>query len=307
MIRMLPYLSAALMLLAGSPSAQPQSPVAAPANAAAMPASDADPALWVVKDADTTIYLFGTVHVLKPGLSWFDEAVKTAFDKSDQLVLEIPLPDPAEAQRLIAPLGIDPTGPTLPEKLPPAKRAAFAAALAKLGVPEHGFDRLQPWFAAVSISQIQLQKAGYGADAGAERTLDAAARAAGKPVSGLETLAQQLGYFHDLPQSAQIEFLTQSIDDLAGFDRTIDVMVKKWSAGDPEALGRLLNKDVGRLPLLYKVLLKDRNSRWAAWIDKRMQQPGTVFIAVGAGHLAGKDSVQAQLQRYHLKAARIIY
>ncbi len=268
---------------------------------------DADPALWVVKDSDTTIYLFGTVHVLKPGLTWFDEAVKTAFDKSDQLVLEIPLPDQAEAQRVILPLAIDPTGPTLPEKLPANKRATYAKALATLGVQPHTFDRFEPWFAAVTISQIQLQKAGYGADAGAEHALDAAAKAAGKPVSGLETLAQQLGYFHALPQQAQIDFLTETIDDLGEFNKTIDAMVKSWGSGDPEALARLLNKDVGRQPLLYKVLLKDRNSRWAGWIDQRMHQPGVVFIAVGAGHLAGKDSVQAQLRRYHLKAERIVY
>lgn len=268
---------------------------------------DADPALWVVKDSDTTIYLFGTVHVLKPGLSWFDDAVKTAFDKSDQLVLEIPLPDPAEAQRVILPLGTDPSGKSLRDKLPADKRAAYEAALAGLGLPAGAFDRLEPWFAAVTISQIKLQRAGYGSEAGAEHALDEAAKAAGKPVSGLETLAQQLGYFHDLPQDAQIEFLTQTIDDLGDFDATIDTMVRKWSAGDPEALARLLNKDVGRLPLLYRVLLKDRNGRWAQWIDQRMRQPGTVFIAVGAGHLAGKDSVQALLGRYHLKAMRIIY
>ena len=93
------------------------------------PANHADPALWVVRDADTTIYLFGTVHMLKPGLSWFDEGVKSAFDRSNELVLELVMPDQPEMQALVSELGMSPTGPSLPDQLPPAEAAKFRAAL----------------------------------------------------------------------------------------------------------------------------------------------------------------------------------
>jgi uncharacterized protein YbaP (TraB family) len=295
-------------LFAGPAFAQSAAP--APATAATQtPAKiDADPALWVIKDKDTTIYLLGTIHVLKPGLRWFDEAVKTAFDKSDELVLEIPLPDPAEAQKVVLPLAIDSSGRTLTSKIPEAKRAEFAAALAKLGAPPQALDQLQPWFAAVTMDQILLQKAGYSPDNGVEKQLDAAAKAEHKPVSGLETLAQQLGYFATLPEADQVAFLLASVEDMDKFGSDLDAMVDSWAKGDPDRLGALMNRDISVQPNLYKVLLTDRNARWADWIDQRLSKPGTVFIAVGAGHLAGKDSVQNQLAaKYHIQSVRISY
>ena len=126
-------------------------------------------------------------------------------------------------------------------------------------------------------------------------------------MTGLETLAQQLGYFHDLPQKDQIAFLLESVKDLDTFDTTINAMVDKWKAGDAEGLSALMNEDLTGQANLYKTLLVDRNARWADWIDTRLKTPGTVFIAVGAGHLAGKDSVQAQLAKHHIVATRIRY
>ncbi|MBY0521096.1 MAG: TraB/GumN family protein [Sphingomonas sp.] len=302
-----------MLLLAGQATAQ-TAPPPAPAPAApittaapATPTVDADPALWVVKDADTTIYLFGTIHILKPGLGWFDEGVKKAFDASHQVVLEIPLPSDADAQSVILPRVVDPDGPPLTEKLHPDKRAAYAAVLARLAIPPTAFDTLYPWFAAVSLSQVQLAKAGYDPASGAERAIDAAAKAAGKPVTGLETLAQQIGYFADLPEAEQIAFLELGIADFDKGPKMIDEMVAHWAKGDPKALAKVMNRDIDKLPGLYKTLLKDRNARWADWIDARMKQPGTVFVAVGAGHLAGKDSVQAQLVAHRLKAVRVVY
>lgn len=301
----------AALLLGGNtaPQAAP-APAPAPAPAAAGAMIPADPALWVVKDKDTTIYLFGTVHALKPRLSWFDSAVKKAFDASQQVVLEIPLPDPAEAQKVVLPLAIDPDGPPLRKKLNDADRATYVAAMTKLGLPGPAidqFDQFEPWFAAVTMAQIALQKAGFTPGDGAEMALDKAAKAAGKPVTGLETLQQQLGYFHDLPEADQIAFLVAGAKDVDKFDSTITAMVEKWKAGDAEGLSALMNEDLTSQPNLYKVLLVDRNARWADWIDNRLKTPGTVFVAVGAGHLAGKDSVQVQLGKHHLTATRVKY
>lgn len=308
-LRTITTIATAALLLGGHAGAQ-AAPVAAAPPAPASASIPADPALWVVKDEDTTIYLFGTVHVLKPRLSWFDSAVRAAFDKSGQLVLEIPLPDPAEAQKVILPLAVDASGKTLRSKLTEGERKEYEAAMGKLGLPPAAldqFDRLKPWFAAVTIAQIALQKAGYSPDEGAEKALNAAAGTAGKPVSGLETLQQQLGYFDTLPEKDQIAFLMSGVRDLDTFGALIDGMVERWKAGDADGLSKLMNRDVSSQPTLYKVLLADRNARWATWIDNRMKTPGTVFVAVGAGHLAGKDSVQAQLTKYKLKAVRISY
>lgn len=292
-------------LLIGTPALAQTAAPAAPAPVAAT--VDADPALWVVKDADTTIYLFGTVHVLKPGLSWFDEGVKAAFDKSDEIVLEMVLPEPAEVQKVMMPLVVDPDGPPLPQKLHANKRDAYTAVLTKLGVPPTGFDALYPWFAAVTMSQIMLQKAGYDPASGAERAIDIAAKKAGKPVSGLETLQQQLGFFANLPEADQIAFLELGVDQFDEGVTTIDAMVSSWSKGDPETLAKVMNRDIDQLKAISEVLLTKRNIAWAEWIDNRLKKPGTVFMAVGAGHLAGKDSVQVLLGTRKLTATRVKY
>lgn len=300
---------AALGLLLAGPSFAQTAPVTAPAPAAAAAATiPADPALWVVKDKDTTIYLFGTIHVLKPGLSWFDAAVKQAFDKSDQLILEIPLPDQATAQKVLLPLAVDTSGKPLTGKLPEDKRAIYAKAMTSLGLAPAAFDQFQPWFAAISMTQVAVMKAGYNPENGVERQLDLAAKAENKPVTGLETLEQQLGYFHDLPEKDQIAFLASSAAEIGDTDSKLGEMIGDWAKGDPDHLGALLNDDIASEPHLYQVLLTDRNARWTDWIHERLKQPGTIFIAVGAGHLAGPNSVQAQLAaKYHVQAQRISY
>ncbi|WP_288936283.1 TraB/GumN family protein [uncultured Sphingomonas sp.] len=294
----------ALGLLLALPACAQQPAAKAPARAA----NDADPALWVVKDKDTTVYLFGTIHVLKPGLSWFDEAVKTAFDRSDEVKLELVMPDQAAMTKLVMATGVAPAGaPPLTEQLPADKRPAFTKAVVDMGLPANALDRFRPWLAATQLSIAPLGKMGYDSANGPEAVITAAAKQAGKPLTGLETAEQQLGFFGSLSQPAQLQFLESTVDELPKLDETMATMVKEWADGDPDALAREMNDNLKDSPEVAKVLLTDRNARWAQWIKGRMAQPGTVFIAVGAGHLAGPDSVQAQLAKLGLKAERIRY
>jgi uncharacterized protein len=295
--------AATLALLFALPAcAQQKAPAAAPRAA-----DDADPALWVVKDADTTIYLFGTIHVLKPGLTWFDEAVKDAFDRSGTLVLEMVEPDQATMRQLMTAKGFAAAGPTVTEQLPADKRAAYAKALADSGLPATALDRLKPWLAAVTLTVVPLGKLGYDPANGPEKVLTAAARSSGKTVAAVETAEQQLGFFDSLSPKAQVTFLTSTLDELPKAGETMARMVDEWAAGDPDALARDMNESLKDSPEVAKTLLHDRNARWAGWIAERMKQPGTVFMAVGAGHLAGTGSVQDQLKAYKLKAVRVTY
>ncbi|MCP3735995.1 TraB/GumN family protein [Sphingomonas sp. RP10(2022)] len=303
MIRQLrPALSAIALCL--SLPACAQQPAKAPARAA----NDADPALWVVKDADATVYLFGTIHVLKPGLTWFDEAVKTAFDRSDEVKLEIVMPDPATMQGLVMTTGVAPAGtPPLTQRLPEGKRAAFAKAVTDLGLPANALDRFKPWLAATQLSVAPLSKLGYDSANGPEEVIATAAKRAGKPLTGLETPEQQLGFFGSLSDKAQLDFLESTVEELPKLDSQMASMVEDWAKGDPDALAREMNDELKSSPEVAKVLLVDRNARWATWIRQRMAKPGTVFVAVGAGHLAGPDSVQAQLAKLGVKAERVKY
>ncbi|WNO53339.1 TraB/GumN family protein [Stakelama saccharophila] len=295
---------AALAAFALAAPAAAQTADAAPAAATTR---DADPALWVVKDDDTTIYLFGTVHVLKPGLSWFDDAVKQAFDASDELVLEIRQPDGKAMQKLMLQYGLDPEQAPLSETLPEGLGARYLKAMAGIGIPQAAADRFEPWFAATLLSVAPLQKLGYDPVNGPEAVLTAAAEAAKKKLGALETPEQQLGYLDSLSDEAQIAFLTSTLEDMDEAQAMMDAMVDRWSSGDPQALGKLLNDELTDSPELQKILLTDRNANWADWIDTRLDTPGTVFVAVGAGHLAGEGSVQEQLAAHDLIAARIDY
>ncbi|MGW8189705.1 TraB/GumN family protein [Sphingomonas hankookensis] len=298
--------AAAFSLLTAAPVWGQAAPKPA-APIADLPAGEADPALWVIKDKDTTIYLFGTIHVLKPGLSWFDEAVRSAFDKSNEVVLEIPMPTQEQAQAAVMKSAVNVTGPKLSEKLPEAERPAYAKAVADAGLPAGALEQVDPWFAASTLTLVTLQKQGYDPASGAEQAISQAAKAAGKPVTGLETLEQQFGFFDSLSDAAQVTFLTETIKELPTAGQSIDKMVDQWRRGDPDALAATMNEEMTVSPELKRVLLTDRNARWAKWIEERMKRPGTVFVAVGAGHLAGSGSVQDALKRYKLRATRVKY
>lgn len=300
-MKMFGKLIAPLTLLFAAPAC------AQPAPTAPVAPRVADPALWVVRDKDTTIYLFGTIHVLKPGLSWFDDGVKKAFDSSKEVVLELVMPDAAAMQALVMAKGIAHDGIPLTQRLPEAKRPALAKALTDLGLPATAFDSMEPWYAATNLSLLPLLKKGYDVSNGPEQSISKAAAAQGKPVTGLETAEEQLNIFDSLSMPAQVAFLTNTIDEMPKLDATMNTMVDSWAKGDPDALGRTLNDDLDASPEVKKALLVDRNKRWAFWISNRMKQPGTVFIAVGAGHLAGKDSVLEQLRGYRLNAKRVKY
>lgn len=287
-------------------AAQPASIALAKEPAAAETTVKVKPALWAVKDADTTVYLFGTVHVLKPGLSWFDGAVQKAFDKSDELVLELVLPDDqAEVAKATLPMAMDQSGKPLPQKLDPETLAAYQATLTGLGLPANAFDAFEPWFAGVTLSVLPLTKHGYDPNQGVEKQLTAKAKAGAKPISGFETLTEQLGFFDTLPEVEQVSFLKSVVKDIDKLGPQLDKMVLLWGKGDPDGLAVTMNESMEATPELAKTLLFDRNARWANQIKTRMDKPGTVFVAVGAGHLAGEKSVQDYLAERGLKAQRI--
>lgn len=269
--------------------------------------NDADPALWVVKDEDTTVYLFGTMHALKPDVKWFDDAIADAFERSDELVLEMLAPDPAAMAPILKQQAMYGPGGGLSKALTGEQYARFAATAASLGIQAQALEPMKPWFAGVTLATAPLAKLGYTADKGAEHVLQAAATERGMTQVGLETFAEQMGFFAQLSDKDQVAFLMSGVDEMADMETTFGKMETAWATGDTAAAAALLNDGLDDTPVLYDVLLADRNRTWADWIAERMKQPGKVFMAVGAGHLAGPDSVQAKLAAKGITATRIEY
>lgn len=271
---------------------------------AASPAA-ADPAVWVVKDKDSTLYLLGTVHVLKPDTVWRTAAIDKALTDSSELWLEVDTDDVAGMQDLVRRYGLDAAHP-LSGKLTPDQLTRFKAAVSGLGADPANLEPLRPWLAGLTLSIAPLLKGGFDPKSGVEEKLKAAARADGKPIRTLETQEQQIRFFADLPPQVELEFLLSSLDDASDAAPMLDGLIAAWSAGDVEAIGSLLNDEMAtRYPELYKALLVRRNQAWAGQIETLLQGKGVAVIAVGAAHLAGPDSVQVQLAKRGLKAERL--
>jgi uncharacterized protein YbaP (TraB family) len=297
-------LTALATCLSGGVSAQ--QPAAPVATAAALPPAPevAKPALWKVSDPDTTIYLFGTVHALPAGIKWLDGPVATALQSSQTLVTEIPDTDVASMQAAIMQMAVLPPNQNLRNLLSPDDQAKFEAALKDAGLPIEAFDRFEPWYAAVALSSLPLIKSGYSSENGVEAQLSAKAKALGQPHEGLETAASQLSLFDKLPMDVQRHYLHEVVAGLPTLTQELNDIVKSWSIGDAEKLAKLMNADEDD-PQMTTILLTNRNKAWAEWIKQRLAKPGTVFIAVGAGHLAGPESVQKQLAAQGFTATRV--
>jgi len=273
---------------------------------AAAPAA-AEPALWRVADADTEIILFGSIHELPPGVTWLSPRIAARVDAADTLVLEAVLPDdPGVVAQLVARLGYSPAPPKLATRVAPSKRAALKAAIAKAGLSPDTLDLMETWLAAIALGDGVLSRLGFNAANGVEATLTARVRAADKPVTPLETLEQQFGFFDTLPETDQRALLDSTVDDAATMQADARRLIAAWLAGDTAAIAAEFKADaLGATPTLERVLLRDRNARWADWVKTRLSRPGRVFVAVGAAHLAGPDALQAMLTARGVKVERL--
>ena len=290
------------LAFSGACSAQQASSTDVPATDAASANAASGPALWRIADDDTTIYLFGTVHVLPEGVDWFDGRIESAFDASDEFITEVGLDDMEGMQQVIGEKAMLQGEETLRELMTEENRAQYEAALGNFGIPPQTFDQMEPWMAAMTLSVLPLQASGYTPETGVELSLNG--RASEKTKGSLETVEEQIGLFDTLPMEAQLTFLDETVEAIPDTATMIKTMVAEWLEGDADALALLMNEEMDD-PALYQRLLTDRNANWAEWIDQRMASPGTVFMAVGAGHLAGAGSVQEMLKERGYEVGRV--
>jgi uncharacterized protein YbaP (TraB family) len=300
----------ALLLSAGLCFGQATTP--ANLGSAKAPAADAttaaNPAMWKVQGVKGTIYLFGSVHVMKPSVHWETAKEQAAFKSSGTLYLEIADTSPA-AQAALRPMimsiGIDQEHP-LSTKISKEDVAALDDALKAMG-GEKAIEPMQPWLAYLTLSVVPMIQAGYDPMGGIDPQLQKEAEAAHKPIKGFETAEEQMHFFADFPQADQVALLHEELQELPKSGEKFDEVVASWSRGDVEKIAQV---DDGELrqkhPELYKRLLVDRNAKIADTLASLLKDPatGTIFVAVGAGHLAGPDSIQKMLEQRGFTAAR---
>jgi uncharacterized protein len=264
------------------------------------------PALWKVADADTTIYLFGTIHLLPQDLAWQSPKIDKAIRASQDLVLETVMSkDPMKEGQAMMQLGFTPGLPPLLDRVAPDKRDALAKVVKKSGMPIETLDKLETWAAALSLAAAGMMELKVSPKNGAEAILAERFGKDGKSVSGLETPLQQLGFFDGLPEAAQRKFLTSIAEDESSAQVEFDAMIAAWGSGNVKKIALTFDDELKLSPELTDALLKRRNANWSDWIVARMAKPGTVFVAVGAGHLAGADSVNVMLAKRGIRVARL--
>lgn len=276
-------------------------------TAPAAQSQPASPAMWKVADDDTTIYLFGTIHMLPKDTKWRSPAFDRAAGSADSLVVETVIDEtnPAATVAELFKLAVSEGLPPLAERVKPEKRKALEAAIAKSGLPAPLYDKLETWAAAFMLLGVQFKELGLDPNSGVESALKKQFTDGKKPIDQLETNAEQLSFFDKLSEEGQRKFLDGVLEDTGDMKQQFGGMLDSWTRGDVAGIAKSFNSEFGDAPELVDVLLARRNANWARWVQGRLDKPGTVLVAVGAGHLAGDQSVLGMLEKQGVKVTRV--
>jgi uncharacterized protein YbaP (TraB family) len=264
------------------------------------------PALYAVRDADSTMYLYGTVHVRPRGADWANARVRAAIDESEEVWTELMMSPEADAQTQALAQRFGRAARPLSSWLNEDENARFNGAVAKIGLPQGALEGLQPWAAALTLTVVPLMQAGYDPQSGVDRSIDAYADNAGKRMRALETAEQQYTFFANMSAEMQHEMLIEAIAQVDSVDEMIGAMSETWERGNEAALARVVIEETRRdYPDLYRTLFVVRNNAWMEELTREMEGSGVDFIAVGAGHVIGPDGLVAQFRARGYRVERV--
>jgi len=256
--------------------------------------------LWTVEGQRNTIYLLGSIHVLRPGDGGLPLAAERAYEDAEQLVMEIDLDDAAaDPSAMLATMqqaALLPDGKTLRGVLG-ADYESIRERAGQSGLDLAMLDRFAPWFVATLLLQMELAKRGFAPELGIEARLASRAGGDGKPIQGLETAEQQFAVLSGLPLAEQKRFLLMTLEESTQLDAQVDELVGAWQAGDTDALARMLSDEFEDFPELYRPLTEDRNRAWVEQLDDLLDDRDDYLVVVGALHLVGRNSVVDLLRR----------
>ncbi|WP_417456507.1 TraB/GumN family protein [Kordiimonas sp.] len=265
----------------------------------------ANPALWRMADSDTEVYIYGTLHVLSADTKWLTIETKAAFEGSKALIVELSGDEISRAGPLFTEAGSLPDGQSLRAFVGNGIYNDVERLCRKLNVPAGTFAQSKPWFAGMSLAVIGLVKAGFDPASGADKYFIAQAEADGKPVYGLEVAEQQVALFSSLNPLQEKALLVDTLKQNAELDVYYAQMQGAWLYGNTELLDQIINDSLSLAPGLEEHLLINRNRDWASKLAQVLDQPGRYFVAVGAGHLVGENSVIDLLQKSGAVISRI--
>ncbi|HXS91223.1 MAG TPA: TraB/GumN family protein [Steroidobacteraceae bacterium] len=262
--------------------------------------------LWSLQGKTNKVYLLGSVHLLKESET-LPAAIDSAYADAEKLVMEIDMDDldPAEMRQAVTDLAMLPADQTLQQQLGAQTYEQFTTKARAMGIEPAMLDHFRPWFAAITLVQLQLMKMGLDPESGVERRLTARAAGDGKPIEGLETAREQLEIMARLPEKQQREFLLYSVEDAERMASEVDKLVAAWRRGDATQMAKLLQEGFDEYPDLYRPLTVDRNRKWIPQIERLLEGRDDYLVVVGALHLVGTDSVIDLLERKGYKVNQL--
>lgn len=264
-------------------------------------------AVWSVKGERNTVYLAGSVHALPKEHAQFSPQLEQAYAAAKIVYMEVDLDDmdPLEAMQFVTSRGTLPQDQSLADLVGADQYSRVNQTAQSLDVPEIVIDRLEPWAAAMVLTQFALQKSGFDPQLGIDMQLVDRARADGKPIEGLETVIDQLSIFDDRSLEEQTRFLIASVDDLSTLDADLARLVAAWRTGDMRGLEREFKKEREQAPGLYDELLGARNRKWLPKIVDLLDDDQDYLVVVGTLHFVGRDGLLALLKRAGHKARQL--
>ena len=264
----------------------------------ALSAHGASP-VWAIHGPHNTVYLAGSVHMLKAGESALPIAFDRAYAGSRGLVMELDLGNvnPLEAAGWMIEHGALPEGTTLQQRLGDNRYQKVSTEAERLGVPAELLQQQQPWVVGMELLELKYQQLGFEAEAGVEQQLQQRAQADHKPVSGLETVAEQLGVLGGMSDEDQVRFLDMVIAEMGDVGSDTQQVITAWRSGDAARLAALLSEEYQTFPALYRMLVSERNRHWLPQIEKLLQERQDYFVIVGALHLVGEGGLLDLVRR----------
>jgi uncharacterized protein YbaP (TraB family) len=263
--------------------------------------------VWAIRGEHNTVYLAGSVHLLKADDAALPAAFNRAYSSSKALVMELDLDDlnPLDVASWMMQNGMLPEGVTLRGKLGDARYLRVTAEAKRLGVPLEMLEQFQPWVIGLQLLETQYQQLGFEAESGVEQQLEQRAQADGKPVRGLETLAQQLGVLGAMSDDDQARFLDMVVTEMHDVGSDTQQVISAWRTGDAQKLAALLGDEYKSFPALYRALVSDRNKHWVPQIEKLLQEPQDYLVIVGALHLVGDGGLLDLMRRDGLRPEQL--
>lgn len=269
-------------------------------------ADGGSPPLWQLKGRNNSVYLLGSVHVLRDDTQPLSPSILRAYQDADILYMEVDVDDldPMEVQQFTLSNGVLPPDQSLATLLGEARYSQAKSEAEKLGLDLDLLARLEPWVVALSAVQAQVLRLGLDPDAGIEQRLARDAARDQKEIRGLETVTDQLGIFDRLPLDRQRDFLLMSLEEAIDLPTALDDMIGAWSRGDVERLATVMSEEFKEFPELYEPLVVARNRNWTRQIVALLNDDTDYLVVVGALHLAGEDSVIEMLREQGHRAKR---